>query len=227
MLLHYYYSPTHKQGMHNRVSPDPELVTKNIKQNTFDKYARLVNPTDAICLGHTHPWTNHLGIKMPGVTKEMLDKRSNPPSEGDLKMIEKTKKDYAKYGVDSLFYPQFTYLAADMKGIWYFEGLSDADYKKSEELGSLKKGWSAEALQKFDQAYQSFVLKSIEVKDDAITTLPEYKNLLTSYKVDLGGKVRFVTYKQVSQEPPCAGVDFDATKQPEKHMDVYTPRYTN
>jgi len=208
------------EGTHGRVSPNFEEGSKQIKQNTLNEYSRITKPVEAICIGHTHPWQPHLGFKTSQpLTKDMLERRSQPPSEGDIKMVQKTERGYARQGIHSNIYGQLKYLAADRRGIWYFEKVADTD-NRTEAL-------SKEALKQFEQDYGALVIKSIDTESTDLVTTIEYKKLLESYQTNLGGKVRFVPYEKVKDEPPCAGVDFDATKKIEQHQEVYTPKHTN
>ena len=118
----------------------------------------------------------------------------------------------------------FNYFVADQRGIWYYRQANKLDYRTPDEQDMAKKIGSNEAREVWWKDFEALALKSESAPD--LTVLQEYKRLQQSYKLNVGGMVRFVPYEKVASEPPCAGVDFDPTKKVEQPP-VYTPKHTH
>jgi len=179
----------------------------------------------SICIGHTHTTaaTKKSGIEF-GVKSENLDTLPAPPGPGDIRGISNIKRGYRFEGVGHLT-DYFNYFVADQRGIWYYRQANKLDYNTPQEQEMSKKIGTNEAQENWWKDFEALTLKSESGLD--LTGSLEYKKLLESYKINLGGSVRFVSYEQVAGEPPCAGVDFDPTKKVEQPEDFYTPKHTH
>lgn len=212
-----------KVGAMMTVGPEYDASAKQIRELSLEETRRLKK----ICIGHTHPavgvGTFHFDVKN-------LDALPAPPSVGDIKAagqngLRSIEGQYKMRGIESKpgFY-SFEYFEADQRGIWYYRRATDADYKTPEEKELAKKMLTSEATESHWKQFEALALKSEVIAD--FTQLEEYKKLQQSYKINVGGMVRFVPYDKIANEPLCAGVDFDSatTKQPQQ---TYISHHTN
>lgn len=175
---------------------DGEAQKLNMNIREVQRQAHSTGKTISdICILHTHPAEiNRVHIKIPGVTPETVP---IPPSRGDIEIAQSKQ---LSAGTDNL-----TFGAADSLGVWYFSGKNMGDKPQSS---------SEDNSQKFYAHYKDFVVKST---DRGFSFHAELPKLQQAYRQYLNGDVRFVSYEQIKNEPPCAGTNYSMKNQTQEN----------
>lgn len=141
------------------------------------------------CAVHGHPDI----FKFPAVQGKKYSPQLKPPSYEDVKASDAHEQYKWLYSILKIEVKQNIEAAADNSGLWYF--------KRSDQ-----KSFDSGKLEAWKKTYANFVGESFFRKDFNFEV--EYQKLRHAYRDYLGADVRFVSYENISKEPPCAGVDY-------------------
>lgn len=141
------------------------------------------------CVVHGHPDI----FKFPTVQGKEYSPQLKPPSYEDVKASDAHEQYKWLYSILKIEVKQNIEAAADNSGLWYFKRSSQQSF-------------DPEKLEAWKKTYTNFVGGSFFKKDFNFEV--EYQKLRHAYRDYLGADVRFVSYENISKEPPCAGVDY-------------------
>ena len=183
-----------KMTVQNTLQQEISYLSKNFRGKTVETR----------CSIHTHPDA----FKQSTTTGIEFSPPYEPPSTDDVKKSvagNSFRRTYAILGIDV---KDDISAAADTKGIWYFNQAGREFNEKN--------------LEEFKKIQGTFIGRSYFNKNFNFDT--EYQKLRQAYRDYLGADVRFVSYEDISKEPPCAGVDYKpGTLKPNYDVRVNQP----
>lgn len=134
-----------------------------------------------------------------------------PPSLGDTFVVTRGGRqemipEYAEAEF-GMHIEHVTTAVFDPRGVWYYRTLNDEERQRYETdprgMVTNRKTFIPEIQEPF---VRSSVLSNFDFK-------VEYEKLRTAYRQKIGTEIRFVTYEDLGNEPPCAGPDYVPEKK--------------
>lgn len=158
-------------------------------------------PIDRACVIHTHPVA--AGVAAFGLTKEEALRMSAPPSVNDIHLFTPIHAEMLGIRTPELQGLKVITAEFDPRGVWYHRFATKEERGVVEARASERE--EKEAMDRFSERLVAYTKASTSEDTDFG---PAYEALRADYLSTFGIVVRFASYEELKNEPPCAGPDY-------------------